>query len=127
MVLGEGGAPITLPPDRTYLVGKDGTINAIDPANGQVEAVGRLRLVNPPVTQLQRGDDGLFRLPAGTPPPPEDPTVSVRGGYLEKSNVDVVDQMVRMIALARQFEMNTKAIQVAEEDDQRATALLSPR
>ncbi|HNQ49162.1 MAG TPA: flagellar basal-body rod protein FlgF [Hydrogenophilus thermoluteolus] len=127
MVLGEGGAPITLPPDRTYLVGKDGTINAIDPANGQVEAVGRLRLVNPPVTQLQRGDDGLFRLPAGTPPPPEDPAVSVRGGYLEKSNVDVVDQMVRMIALARQFEMNTKAIQVAEEDDQRATALLSPR
>ncbi|HNU20141.1 MAG TPA: flagellar basal body rod C-terminal domain-containing protein, partial [Hydrogenophilus thermoluteolus] len=64
---------------------------------------------------------------AGTPPPPEDPAVSVRGGYLEKSNVNVVDQMVRMIALARQFEMNTKAIQVAEEDDQRATALLSPR
>jgi|YNPMSStandDraft_1061717.scaffolds.fasta_scaffold00395_4 flagellar basal-body rod protein FlgF len=126
-ILAEGGAPLTLPPDREYLVGGDGTINAIDPATRQVEAVGRLRLVNPPAAQLIRGDDGLFRLPAGAVPPAEDPAVQVRGGYLEKSNVEVVDQMVRMIALARQFEMNTKAIKVAEEDDQRATALLTPR
>lgn len=126
-VLGEGGAPITLPPDREYLIGNDGTVNAIDPATRQVEAVGRLRLVDPPLAELQRGDDGLFRLPQGTPQPAEAAGVQVRGGYLEKSNVDVVDQMVRMIALARQFEMNTKAIKVAEEDDQRATALLTPR
>ena len=126
-VLGEGGAPIALPPDREYLIGNDGTVNAVDPATRQVEAVGRLRLVDPPLAQLQRGDDGLFRLPPGTPQPAEAAGVQVRGGYLEKSNVDVVDQMVRMIALARQFEMNTKAIKVAEEDDQRATALLTPR
>lgn len=126
-VLGEGGVPLTLPPEREYLVGHDGTINAIDPATRQVEAVGRLRLVNPPTSELQRGEDGLFRLPAGTAVPAEDPAIQVRGGYLEKANVEVVDQMVRMIALARQFEMNAKAIKVAEEDDQRATALLTPR
>ncbi len=126
-VLGENGAPITLPPDREFLVGKDGTINAIDPATRQVEAVGRLRLVNPPVAQLERGEDGLFRLPAGAAAPAQDETVEVRGGFLEKSNVSVVDQMVRMIALARQFEMNTRAIKTTEENDQRATALLAPR
>ncbi|MCX7945847.1 MAG: flagellar basal-body rod protein FlgF [Hydrogenophilus sp.] len=126
-VLGEGGAPITLPPDREYLIGRDGTINAIDPVTRQIEAVGRLRLVNPPLTDLQRGEDGLFRLPAGAPPLPEDPTVQVRGGYLERSNVEVVDQMVRMIALARQYELNTRMIRAADENAQRATALLSPR
>jgi flagellar basal-body rod protein FlgF len=52
--------------------------------------------------------------------------VAVSAGYVEKSNVSLVDQMVRMIALSRQFEMNTKAITTAQENDARASAILSP-
>lgn len=125
-VLGENDQPIALPPDREFLVGKDGTISAMDPADTQVvEVVGRLKLVNPPVENLQRGDDGLFRLQGGGGSPP-DPNVVVKAGYVEKSNVSLVDQMVRMIALSRQFEMNTKAITTAQENDARASAILSP-
>jgi flagellar basal-body rod protein FlgF len=51
--------------------------------------------------------------------------VQVAGGYLEGSNVNVVDQMVAMISLARQFEMQTKMLSTAEANDQAATRILA--
>lgn len=122
-VLGDGG-PVTIPPDSEIVIGKDGSISALQ--NGLVNVVGQLKLVNPPETDLVRGDDGLFRLPPGVAAP-VDETVQVAGGYLEGSNVNVVDQMVQMISLARQFEMQTKMLQTAEANDQAATQLLAAR
>lgn len=122
-VVGDGG-PVTIPPDSEIVIGKDGSISALQ--NGLVNVVGQLKLVNPPETDLVRGDDGLFRLPQGVAAP-VDETVQVAGGYLEGSNVNVVDQMVQMISLARQFEMQTKMLQTAEANDQAATQLLAAR
>ncbi len=122
-VLSDGG-PVTIPPDSEIVIGKDGAISALQ--NGLVNVVGQLKLVNPPETDLVRGDDGLFRLPQGVAAP-VDETVQVAGGYLEGSNVNVVDQMVQMISLARQFEMQTKMLQTAEANDQAATQLLAAR
>ncbi|MCB1938760.1 MAG: flagellar basal-body rod protein FlgF [Rhodocyclaceae bacterium] len=124
-VIGDGG-PITIPPDNDVVIGKDGSISAI-PSTGDknaVNVVGRLKLVNPPEAGLVRGDDGLFRL-AGGAPAPADEAVQVAGGYLEGSNVNVVEQMVTMISLARQFEMHTQVLRKAEANDQAATKLLS--
>ncbi len=39
----------------------------------------------------------------------------IRQGYLEASNVQVVDEMVNMIVAQRAYEMNSKAIQAADE------------
>lgn len=122
-VMGDGG-PVTIPPDSEIVIGKDGSISALQ--NGLVNVVAQLKLVNPPETDLVRGDDGLFRLPQGVAAP-VDETVQVAGGYLEGSNVNVVDQMVQMISLARQFEMQTKMLQTAEANDQAATQLLAAR
>lgn len=124
-VLGVGG-PITLPPDSEVLIGKDGTVSTILASGEQnvVNDVGQLKLVNPPEASLTRGDDGFFRL-AGGGAAAQDETVQVAGGHLEGSNVNVVDQMVTMIALARQFEMQTKMLQSAEANDQAATRVLS--
>jgi flagellar basal-body rod protein FlgG len=36
-------------------------------------------------------------------------------GYLEKSNVNVVDEMVELIVAQRAFEINSKAIRTAEQ------------
>jgi flagellar basal-body rod protein FlgF len=124
-VIGDGG-PITVPPDNEIVIGKDGSISAI-PTTGDrnaVNVVGRLKLVNPPEESLTRGADGLFRV-AGGAPAPLDEAVQVAGGYLEGSNVSVVDQMVNMISLARQFEMQTQMLKKAETNDQAATKLLS--
>ncbi|MCC4115927.1 flagellar basal-body rod protein FlgF [Aromatoleum toluclasticum] len=126
-VLGDGG-PVTIPPDNEFLIGKDGTISALQAGGAEnvINVIGRLKLVNPPEASLVRGDDGLFRLQDGAVAP-QDENVRVAGGYLEGSNVSVVDQMVQMISLARQFEMQTKMLQTAEANDRAGTQVLAAR
>ncbi|HRP22694.1 MAG TPA: flagellar basal-body rod protein FlgF [Thauera sp.] len=125
-VLGAGG-PIAIPPDNEISIGADGSISASQPdLPGVVNVVAQLKLVNPPEDQLLRGDDGLFRLQGGAPAP-ADANVRVAGGYLEGSNVNVVDQMVQMISLARQFEMQTRMLSTAEQNDRAAAQVLAAR
>ena len=122
-VLGDGG-PITIPPDNEISIGADGSVSASQPDQpGVVNVVAQLKLVNPPEAELVRGDDGLFRVRGGAPAA-ADPNVRVAGGYLEGSNVNVVDQMVQMISLARQFEMQTRMLSTAEQNDRAAAQVL---
>lgn len=122
-VVGDGG-PITLPPDAEISVGPDGTISAKEPGQNVINVVDRFKLVNPPEAQLVRGEDGLFRAQDGAAQA-ADETVKIAGGYLEGSNVNVVEQMVTMISLGRQFEMQTRMLQTAEENDRAGTRILS--
>lgn len=122
-VLGEGG-PIILPPDASVLIGEDGSISTRVGAQLPVE-VGRLKLVNPPPADMMKVGSGLFKMREGAEPPPADEEVTVVGGALEGSNVNVVEAMVGMIAVSRQFEIQMKMIQNAEGNDNRATSILS--
>ena len=124
-LIGEGG-PITLPPDAEISIGADGTISAKEAGQNVINVVDRLKLVNPPESELVRGDDGLFRTRDGAAQP-ADEAVKVAGGYLEGSNVNVVEQMVTMISLGRQFEMQTRMLKSAEENDRAAAQVLSVR
>lgn len=123
-VLGSGG-PITIPPDVEVAVGTDGSISTVprSGAKNNTTAVDQLKLVNPPEQDLVRGADGLFRAANG--PAPADPTVRVAAGYLEGSNVNVVEQMVSMISLARQYETQTKLLSVAQDMDRSAGQLVA--
>jgi len=124
-VLGDGG-PIAIPPDNHIEIAPDGTVSII-PSFGtpnNVNPVGRLKLVNPPEADLVRGDDGLFRLRTGQPAP-VDEAVRVTAGTLEGSNVNVTDAMVNLISLSRQFELQIKMMQTADQNAQRADQLLS--
>lgn len=125
LVLGDGG-PIAVPPSQEIEIAVDGTIS-IRPV-GQDErtlaTVARLRLVNPPVEELEKGEDGLFRLKDGNNAAP-DAFVRVTAGSLETSNVNMIKSMVKMIELARQFEMDLKAMATVKENDEVATRMLS--
>ena len=122
-VLGNGG-PIALPPYQSLEIGSDGTIS-IRPL-GQDAAVlaevDRIRLVDPPASDLERDSDGRIRLAAGAAEPAAAP-VTLRSGMLESSNVSVVHSMVSMIEHARSFELQVKMMSTAEDND-RASALL---
>ena len=83
-----------------------------------------MKLVNPPAGTLTRSDDGLFRTPDGTPAN-ADPTVTLAPDSLEGSNVSPVSAMVSMITNARQFQMQTKMIENADQNDQTANQLLT--
>ncbi len=124
-VMGDGG-PVSIPPGRNISVAKDGTISLVPDGSAAtgLTAVGRMKLVNPPAADLVRSDDGLFRLKDGAEAE-ADPTVTLISGALESSNVNVVDEMVNMISLARQFEMHMKLLQHAENNDGKAAQLLS--
>ncbi len=123
-VMGDGG-PINIPPDVTISIAKDGTVSSV--ANGTLpgpsNAIGRLKLVNPPETDLVRSDDGLFVTKNGSAE--VDANVNVVSGALEGSNVNVVDAMVTMISLARQFETQMKLVQSAENNANKASQLMS--
>lgn len=124
-VVGDGG-PLSIPPGRNIAVAKDGTISLVPDGSAAsgLTAIGRMKLVNPPEADLVRGDDGLFRQKDGKSAS-ADLNVNVIGGALESSNVNVVDEMVNMISLARQFDMQMKILQHAENDDSKAMQLLS--
>lgn len=125
-VLGDGG-PLVIPPGSTVSIAANGLVSARVPgsgATGLVE-VGRLKLVNPAAGELERGEDGLFRMAQGLPPADADPAVAVATGYLEGSNVNAVDAMVDMIAVSRLLEMQMKALQTADENAQSANRLLA--
>lgn len=127
-VMGEGG-PIAVPPNSTITIAKDGTVSTVPFRPGSNESnvvitAGRIKLVDPPEGQLTRGPDGLFRLDAGRPAEAS-PNVTLIGGMLEGSNVNVVDALVDMISLSRQFETHMKLLQNAEGNAQRASNLLN--
>ncbi len=124
-VLGDG-APLTVPPDNSIEIAPDGTVSVV-PAYGTPNVsnvIGRLKLVNPPESDMVRGADGLFRLRSGQPAA-ADANVTLTSGALEGSNVNVTDAMVNLISLSRQFEMQVKLLQTADTNAQHADQLLS--
>jgi flagellar basal-body rod protein FlgF len=124
-VMGDAG-PITIPPEVTIAIAKDGTVSTIPSGSkpSAVQVIGRLKLVNPDEQNITRGSDGLFVTKDGSTLDP-DASVTVAGGMLEGSNVNVVDSMVTMINLARSFEMQMKLLTNAENNATKASQLLS--
>ena len=124
-VMGDGG-PITVPPNISISIGKDGTISATsnNTMPGPATILGRLKLVNPPDSTLVRGEDGLFSASDGSTIP-ADASVALVSGAVEGSNVNVVDSMVNLINLARQFDIQMKLMQNAENNANKAGQILS--
>jgi len=123
-VMGNAG-PISLPPYESVSIGGDGTITIrpIGQGAAALAQVDRIRLVNPALEDMEKQADGLFKVKNGEPAEP-DITVKLMSGMLEKSNVSVVESMVRMITLNRNFEMQTKVMSTSEEISNATDSLL---
>lgn len=121
-VLSADGAPMVIPPNEALEIGLDGSVNIVPlgaPAT-ELAVVGGLKLVDLPMQTSFKGLDGLMQ--TDTREPLEvDPTVSVRSGYLESSNVNAVHEMTSIISLARQFELNINMMKTSEEMSEAAT------
>lgn len=124
-VLSDGG-PIEVPqPLAKIIVNQDGTIQvqAQGAPSTALQEVGRIKLVNPDHRDLQKGNDGLFRLKNGNPVD-ADPTVQLISGAVEGSNVNAVGEMTYMISLQRQYDLQVKMMKTAEEADRQQNQLL---
>lgn len=123
-VIGNDG-PITLSPAQKLEIGADGSISLLPtgaPANA-LAIVDRIKLVNPPREQMDKGLDGLMRTRDGNAPP-ADATVKLVSGSLETSNVSGVEEMVEMIELQRRYEMQLKLMKTVEDDSAAGAQLM---
>jgi len=123
LVKGSGG-PISVPAYQQLYIGYDGQISIVP--QGQtpdaIAVVDRIRLVNPPVQDMVRSDNGLFRMADGSEAA-ADASVTIASGELEASNVNATAALVEMIELARAYEMQVRAMHAADENEA-ATARL---
>jgi flagellar basal-body rod protein FlgF len=125
-IVDQGGNAINIPlPVEKFHIRKDGVVEIRPegaPPDG-MEEIAQIKLVNPPIADLTRGKDGLFRLTDGSEPK-IDKTVSILSGFLEASNVNLSQELTSLINLQRQFEMQIKMMKNAEETDKSSESLL---
>ena len=113
---------ITIPTNATSVtIGEDGTISATVPGSGTPIQVGSLQLadfVN--ASGLQSAGQNLYlESGASGSPQPGNPGLNGLGtvtqGFVESSNVNVVEELVNMIETQRAYEMNSKAISTTDQ------------
>jgi len=124
VVLGDNG-PISVPPSASMKIANDGTVSVLplgQPAES-LAAIGRIKLVNPAPQALVQESGGLFRLATGGAAA-ADASVKLASGVLEASNVDLAGAMVNMIDLARNFELQVKAMKNADDNAAATSPLL---
>lgn len=113
---------ITLPEDaQQVIIRNDGQVDVLLFGETQFSQIGQIelaRFINP--AGLSALGHNLYEETgaSGTPTtgtPGTDGLGELAQGFLEDSNVDVVEEMVAMIAAQRAYEINSKAIKTAED------------
>jgi flagellar basal-body rod protein FlgG len=121
---------ITIPANALSItIARDGTVSVLQPGSSQPVQVGQLQLatfVNP--AGLQSMGENLFTETAasGTPSantPGTNGTGLLNQGFVETSNVNVVEEMVNMIQTQRAYEINSKAISTSDQMLQKLSQL----
>jgi flagellar basal-body rod protein FlgF len=125
-VVGVAG-PILVPPGGQIDFAEDGTVNLKLPTNPvTIQPLGRLKLVNPRPQSLIRDPDGSFSLVNDRKGKLKQvDSISVRGRFLESSNVSTANSMLHIITQSRAFDMNMKMVQTVSENDKAANSLIS--
>lgn len=132
-VLSTEGEPIvmdsTIPVD-SLIIGRDGSIGYMDEATNTLINLAQLNIVQfPNVNGLEAIGSNLFIETAASGAPiseaeGEDLVRSnLRSGYLEGSNVQVADEMVKLIVAQRAYELNSTAIRTVDTMLQQANEL----
>jgi len=124
LVLGIDG-PITIPHSRQVSINKEGMVLALPLSGGEkdMQEVGRLKLVDPKESLLEKGEDGLFYMPNNGRAESSE-SVDVVAEYLEGSNVNTVRTLVELIDVSRRFEFSGKMSKSFDENSYSCNKLL---
>jgi flagellar basal-body rod protein FlgG len=133
LVTSDGSAlepAITIPQNALNVsIGTDGTVTYILPGQTEAQQAGQINLakfINP--AGLQSIGNNMYRATSAsgnaiTGTPGVDGLGTVRQGFVESSNVKVVEELVNLIIAQRAYEVNSKAIQTSDEMLQTANNL----
>lgn len=121
---------VTIPANaQSVTIAPDGTINVTLPNQAAPQALGQLQLasfVNPAGLEPRGGNLYTETAASGTPnagAPGSGGLGGLQQGFVEGSNVNVVEELVAMIATQRAYELNSKAIQTSDQMLQRLSQL----
>jgi flagellar basal-body rod protein FlgG len=122
----EDGTPlagrIAIPPDAKEIrIKADGTVLAV--VDGQPDPIeaGRIELVkfgNPAALEAVGGNQYVATTESGEAragTPSQEGLGAIRQGFLESSNVQLVEEMVAMMLAQRAFELDGRVIQAADQ------------
>lgn len=114
---------VAIPNGATNIsVGSDGTVTVTMPGQTNAQQVGAIQLATFPnpggllangnnmFTPTTASGDPIVGTPGGS-----EGLGTLQQGYLEDSNVNVVDQFIQMIVTQRAYESNSKVVQAADQ------------
>jgi len=114
---------------QSVTIGGDGTVTVTLPGQSGAQTIGQIQLANfaNPAGLDPKGQNLFAETSAsGTPTsgaPQSNGMGSLAQGFVETSNVNVVEELVSMIQTQRAYELNSKAIQTSDQMLQRLTQL----
>jgi len=121
---------ITVPANAQLVtITPDGTVNATIPGQNTPQVLGQIQLasfINPAGLDARGGNVYSESAASGNPQtgaPNSAGLGSVQQGFTEGSNVNMVEELVTMIATQRAYELNSKAIQTSDQMLQRLSQL----
>jgi flagellar basal-body rod protein FlgG len=121
---------ITVPANAQSLtVAADGTVSVTLPGQATPQVLGQIQLanfINPPGLEPRGQNLYTETAASGTPStavPGSSGLGDVAQGFVETSNVNVVEELVAMIQTQRAYELNSKAIQTSDQMLQRLSQL----
>jgi flagellar basal-body rod protein FlgG len=122
--------PLEVPPETTQVtISRDGVVTAFGADAPEGTEIGRIELADfpNPAGLLSLGHNLFRQTPASGEPilgaPGQSGIGSLSQGFLESSNVQVVEEMIRLITTQRAYELNSKVIQTADTMLQDVTRL----
>lgn len=113
---------LVIPPNsKDITISENGVVSVVLNGDSKPTEIGRIELVvftNP--SGLKSVGSNLYEATVSSGEeintfPSENGAGILKQGFLEASNVDIVDEMVRMLSAQRAFEINSKAMETADE------------
>jgi flagellar basal-body rod protein FlgF len=121
-VIGQNGPIVFQPNDRDISIGLDGTVSVREGTNTTDSQRGKLRLVRFDQPQrLQKDGTSTYMAPAGMAAQDAGADVRVNQGVIEKSNVNSVMEMTRMVEVTRTYTQIASMLQ--NQSDMRRSAI----
>jgi flagellar basal-body rod protein FlgG len=111
-------------------IGEDGTVSALLPTSSTPTQVGQIPVYRfPNAGGLKAVGGNYYQETAGSGQPVQavggrDGAGTLKQGYDEQSNVQVVDELVALILAQRNYEVSSRAIQVGDEMLQETNQLI---
>ncbi len=110
-LLGGSGPIVFQPTDHDINIAADGTVTVLEGLSRTDSIRGKLRVVSfADAQKLLKQGDNLFAAGQGAAAVP-DPKSTVRQGYVEKSNVNAVVEMSRMVEIMRSYQQVANLLQ----------------